>query len=72
MRKIARNMKKLAVVAAASAVGATQAAMTNDYLTVGNNAVNAFDVGAGYGLTILGFLLGLGAIVTGVKVYRRR
>lgn len=62
----------LGLLALALMVTGADAAMTNDWVTVGDNVVNAFDVGVGTGLTILGFLLALGAIVTGVKVYRRR
>lgn len=76
VRKIKRNMARVRLAAlAATAAAATlpaKAAMTNDWGNVGSNVVNAFDVGTGYGLTILGWLLALGAIVTGVKIYRRR
>lgn len=73
IRKIQRNMARVAAGAAlAAATLPAKAAMTNDWGTVGNSVVNAFDVGTGYGLTILGWLLALGAIVTGVKIYRRR
>lgn len=46
--------------------------VTNSPTAVANDIAGGFDIGATTGLSILGFLMILGAVITGIKVYRRR
>lgn len=64
-------MKKLLYTASAFAVTLPAMAITSTPDGVVTGVGDKFDLGATTGLAILGFLLGLGAILKGIRIYRR-